>query len=143
MNKKSRAFVMLAKSVVTRLLIFPTRLLLRSSLGSDFATSSAGLPSVAFFPLVEITLSELPCKVVSPLEDSCLSRSSGVEAPAGVGFAVDSRLPAMFFVSAFIRIRRECSKMSCVKMLSVLTSVLVCGASSTDTEVIVDMNIPQ
>jgi hypothetical protein len=105
------------------------------------AISSALSTPLAFcLPLLDLMLAKLDCTVrVSsplPLEPSCLSVPSVTEALSGVGMAVESSLLLVVFsdISAFTRIRRECSNTSCVMIPSVRTSVLVYNNESDDSE---------
>ena len=136
MNKKSRESTILPMSVVTRLLIFPTRLL--ALLDPDFSPSALTpdfLLEVDFVLLVSAACtSDEGCAVnvesVTPWE--CRVSSSLTEPlpfpsdSSAAELIVDASLASLSWgASALTRIRRECSKTSWVMMHSARTRVRV------------------
>lgn len=137
---------MFAKSVVTRLLIFPTRF---SPLELLSLSTSLGKFDTLSLPILEVlgtSLEELACKVSSREWRVSLSVSFGrlfradsssddgkdrstisfVFRDVVVG-EVSALTPELALLSALNRIRSECSKMSWVMMHSARTSVRVYG----------------
>lgn len=114
---KLRASPMLAKSVVTKLLTSPTRL------SEDFDFPFEDEWSVLDSEIVCLFL-PLPGDASSPASSVVLAPAT--EAESGVPTCVASPSSPEDCPSAFIRIRSECSKTSCVIIPSVRTSVLVC-----------------
>jgi hypothetical protein len=131
--RKSRPSVILLKSVVTRLLIFPTKL---SALECFFLeeVSESSLASCAFclpFFTEDVDIvSALVCSVSSLLPSVLSSRATvldpATDAVSGVDVPVESPdFLASSGSSAFIRIRSACSKTSCVRIPSVRTRTRV------------------
>lgn len=104
----------------TRLLIFPTRLLSLSFLSSPSSLALA----FPFALLDDATLAELGWSVCSVPSAECSpsvpTAVSASEAVSGVGATEGEGVDAA--VSAFIRMRRECSKTSCVMIACARTN---------------------
>lgn len=130
MKRKSLASVMFPKSVVTRLLILPTRfwaLLEPTSFSSvDFWDEVS--PSLAFGVVSDasgrtvLSVANSECNVSLSLASGCVVV---MEAESGVVEAMTISTFDSLCVSAFMRIRKECSNTSWVMTASVRTSVRV------------------
>lgn len=134
---------MLLRSVVTRLLIFPTRLLA----ASDLSSASLVAFDLALDFVLEVTLAELACTVSSldfRVSTSVVADEGDVSSPLlcdppGEGWVtieassgvVDMEIDelelvfALSVVSAFTRMRSACSKTSWVIIPSARTRVRV------------------
>jgi hypothetical protein len=123
---------MFSRSVVTKLLIFPTRLL-ESEVGSSVFSAFWSF----FFPVFEVTLAVL-ARIVSSSEElaECSRRvpstldvdgspiTDAVSGVCGTG-VFDPLLPVELGASALTRMRRECSKTSWVMIAWARTRVRV------------------
>ena len=141
MNKKSRPSMRFARSVVTKLLIFPIKFPLPADESFSFALSLSLTSSSPFFagslpfavavlvPLIvlarTVVSSSLDVLPLAPSSDP--ASGSAMDALSGVCAAVVARLgDGDSAVSAFMRMRSEWSKTSCVMIASHRTSMRVC-----------------